>query len=147
MGSPGTHKFQLEARITAFRLAPCGTRYNSKLEAASEMKDRRTSRRYELSLPLNVRASEDAAFKTGKTRDISNRGLYFTIDIDLDSGADLFLNVTLPAEVTTGNSDVVIRTTGKVIRVDKPNGIGNQKVGIAAMFNTYEIVRSKSDLD
>ena len=111
------------------------------------MKDRRTSRRYELSLPLNVRASEDAAFKTGKTRDISNRGLYFTIDIDLDSGADLFLNVTLPAEVTTGNSDVVIRTTGKVIRVDKPNGIGNQKVGIAAMFNTYEIVRSKSDLD
>ncbi len=111
------------------------------------MKDRRTARRYELSLPLNVRASENAGFKTGKTRDISNRGLYFTIDLDLDSGANLDLNVTLPAEVTTGDSDVVIRTTGKVIRVDKPTGIGDQKVGVAAMFGTYEIVRSKSDLD
>ena len=111
------------------------------------MKDRRTSRRYELSLPLNFRASENAAFQAGKTRDISNRGLYFTIDMDLDSGADLDLNVTLPAEVTTGDSDVVIRTTGKVIRVDRPAGNGDQKVGVAAMFDSYEIVRSKSDLD
>jgi hypothetical protein len=110
------------------------------------MKDRRTARRYELSLPLNVRASEDAAFKTGTTRDISNRGVYFTIDIDLNSGADLDLNVTLPAEITTGDSEVFIRTTGKVLRVDKQPGNGDRRVGVAAVFETYEIVRSKSEI-
>src|SRR6195256_6616793 len=98
------------------------------------MKDRRTARRYELSLPIIIRASTDkeAASRTGKTRDISTRGVYFTIDNNLCTGAEMDLTIILPVEVTSG-TEVFIRTTGKVIRVDKRSGNGNQKIDVAAV--------------
>ena len=110
------------------------------------MKDRRTARRYELSLPVVVRAPMDkvAASLTGKTRDISTRGVYFTIDSNLSAGAELDLTMILPAEVT-GGTEVFIKATGKVIRVDKRSGNGDQKVDVAAVFEMREMVRNKVD--
>jgi hypothetical protein len=109
------------------------------------MKDRRTARRYELSLPVIVRAPMDkeAATLTGKTRDISTRGVYFTIDNNVSAGADLNLTVILPAEVT-GGTEVFVRATGKVIRVDQHSGNGDQKVDVAAVFEMYEMVRNEA---
>jgi hypothetical protein len=109
------------------------------------MNDRRTTRRYELSLPVIVRApiDKEAASRTGKTRDISTRGVYFTIDNNLCAGAELDLTMILPAEVT-GGTEVFIKATGKVIRVDKRSGNGDQKVDVAAVFEMYEIVRNKA---
>src|ERR1700730_8059977 len=109
------------------------------------MKDRRTARRYELSLPIIIRASTDkeAASRTGKTRDISTRGVYFTIDNNLCTGAEMDVTIILHVEVT-GGTEVFIRATGKVIRVDKRSGNGNQKVDVAAVFEMYEIVRNKA---
>jgi hypothetical protein len=109
------------------------------------MKDRRIVRRYELSLPVLVRAplDKEAASRTGKTRDISTRGVYFTIDNNLSAGAELDLTMILPAEVT-GGTEVFIKATGKVIRVDKRSGNGDQKVDVAAVFEMYEIVRNKA---
>jgi hypothetical protein len=109
------------------------------------MKDRRTARRYELSPPIIVRASTDkeAASRTGKTRDISTRGVYFTIDNNLCAGTEMDLTMILPVEVT-GGGEVFIRATGKVIRVDKRVGNGNQKVDVAVVFQMYEIVRNKA---
>jgi hypothetical protein len=108
------------------------------------MRDRRTARRYDLSLPVIVRASTDkeAASRTGKTRDISTRGVYFTIDNDLNVGAELDFTMIL-AEVT-GGAEVSIKATGKVIRVDKRSGNGDQKVYVAAVFEMHEIVRSEA---
>ena len=40
--------------------------------------------------------------RSGKTRDISTRGVYFTIDQDLGAGAELDITLTLPSEVTQG---------------------------------------------
>ena len=68
------------------------------------------------------------------------RGVYFTIDYDLRAGAALDLTMTLPTEVTAG-TEVLIKATGKVIRVDKRSGNCDQKVDVAAEFETYEIVR------
>ncbi len=109
------------------------------------MKDRRTARRYNLSLSVIVRASIDkeAAPRTGKTRDISTRGVYFTIDNNLSAGAELDLTMILPAEVT-GGTEVFIRATGKVIRVDKRVGNGDQKVDVAAVFEMHEMVRNEA---
>lgn len=111
------------------------------------MKDRRTARRYDLSLPIIVCApiDKEAASRTGKTRDISNRGVYFTIDNNLSAGAELDLTMILPAEVT-GDTEVFIRATGKVIRVDKRSGNGDQKVDVAAVFEMYEIVRNEATI-
>ena len=96
------------------------------------MQDRRIARRYDLSLPVIVRApiDKEAASWTGKTRDISRRGVYFTIDNDLNAGAELDLKMTLPVEAT-GGTEVFIRATGKVVRVDKRSEDGNQKVNVA----------------
>jgi len=109
------------------------------------MTERRNARRYDLSLPVIVRApiDKEAASRTGKTRDISTRGVYFTTDNNLSAGAELILTMILPAEVT-GGTEVFIRATGKVIRVDKRPGNGDQKVGVAAVFEMHEIVRNEA---
>jgi hypothetical protein len=56
----------------------------------------------------------------------------------------LNLEMTLPSETTDG-SEVFIRATGKVIRVDQRSGFGEQNVGIAAAFEMHEIIRGKID--
>lgn len=82
------------------------------------MAERRAARRYDLSIPIMVRApiKNEAAFLSGKTRDISNRGVYFTIDNDLSVGVQLDIKLTLPVETRT---EVFIRATGRVVRVNK----------------------------
>ena len=109
------------------------------------MKDRRTARRYDLSLPVIVRAADDkeVASLTGKTRDISSQGVYFTIDNNLSVGVELELTIILPVEVT-GGTEVFIRATGKVIRVAMSPGNGDQKVNVAAVFEGQEIVRNEA---
>jgi hypothetical protein len=114
-------------------------------EADTRMKEHRTAPRYDLSLPISVRVplEKGAISRTGRTRDISTRGVYFTIDKDLSAGAELDLTITLPAEVT-GGTEVLIRATGKVVRVDKRRGNGEQTVGVAAEFEPHEIVRNEA---
>lgn len=106
------------------------------------MTERRTARRYDLSLPVMIRVPvEQAISRNGKTRDISTRGIYFTIDQDLGAGAELDITLTLPAEVTRG-SEVFIRAMGKVIRVDKTPENSSSRVGVAAVIERYEIIRT-----
>lgn len=122
---------------------PCSRSYRIPIGAPTPMKDRRTARRYDLSLPIIVRTpiDKDVASRTGKTREISDRGVYFTIDNNFSAGAELELTMILPAEVT-GSTEVFIRATGKVIRVDKRSGNCDQEVNVAAVFEMYEIVRN-----
>ena len=111
------------------------------------MTERRNARRYDLSLPVIVRVPVDKEKETqsrnGKTRDISTRGLYFTVDQDLGTGAELDITLTLPSEVTRG-SEVFIRAMGKVVRVDKQPENGSGRIGVAAVIERYEIVRTES---
>lgn len=106
------------------------------------MAERRVARRYDLSIPIIVHTpvENEAAFLTGKTRDISARGVYFTIDNDLSIGAELDMKMTLSVEAST---EVFIRATGKVVRVDKRPGNHSQPIGVAAVIELHEIVRSE----
>lgn len=109
------------------------------------MNERRTARRYDLSLPVTIRMPVEKGnpSRSGKTRDISTRGVYFVIDEDLGAGSELDITLTLPSEVTQG-TEVFIRATGKVVRVDKKPENGSSQVGIAAVIERYEIVRNES---
>ena len=111
------------------------------------MEERRTARRYDLSLPVRVRVpiEKEAVPRTGKTREISTRGVYFTIDNDLNAGAELDLTMTLPAEVTGGTA-AFIKASGKVVRVDKRSGNGDKTVGVAAVFELHELVRNEASI-
>jgi hypothetical protein len=108
------------------------------------MSERRTARRYDLSLPIIIRVpvNSTASTRNGKTRDISTRGLYFTIDQDPGPGAELDITLTLPAEVTRG-SEVFIRAMGKVVRIDRAAEGSSSRVGVAAVIERYEIIRNE----
>lgn len=104
--------------------------------------ERRTTRRYDLSLPVIVRVPTERAVETqkGKTRDISPRGLYFVIAEDLESGSEIDITLTLPSEITHG-TDVFVRALGKVIRVERRMEDGSTRMGVAAVIERYDIIR------
>ena len=109
------------------------------------MTERRTARRYDLSLPVIIRLAAErlAESQKGKTRDISTRGVYFVMDQDLEAGSELDMTLTLPAEVTHG-SDVFVRAMGKVVRVERRMEDGNTRMGVAAVIERYDIIRGEN---
>jgi hypothetical protein len=108
------------------------------------MTERRTARRYDLSLPVIIRVPAERVPDTqkGKTRDISTRGLYFILDQDLEAGSELDITLTLPAEITRG-SEVFVRAQGKVIRVERRMEDGSARMGVAAVIERYDIIRGE----
>jgi len=106
------------------------------------MSERRGARRYDLSLPVMIRipAQGFAATQNGKTRDISTRGLYFVIDQDVRAGSDLDIMLTLPSEMTNGG-EVLVKATGKIVRVELRMEDGTARQGVAAVIQRYDIMR------
>jgi len=106
------------------------------------MPERRAARRYDLSLPVMIRAAAHGVAETqkGKTRDISTRGLYFVIDQDLGDGSDLDIMLTLPGEMTHGD-EVLVKASGKVVRVEPRVEDGTPRQGVAAVIERYDIMR------
>ena len=109
------------------------------------MTERRTTRRYDLSLPIIIRVPTERALDTkqGKTRDVSTRGLYFVIEQDLEAGSELDITLTLPAEITRG-TEVFVRALGKVVRVEQRLEDGNTRMGVAAVIERYDIIRGEA---
>jgi hypothetical protein len=104
------------------------------------MAERRTTRRYDLSLPIIIRVPTERKPEQGKTRDISTRGLYFVVDQNMASGSPLDITLTLPAEITQG-SEVFVRALGRVVRVERRMEDGSARMGVAAVIERYDIIR------
>jgi len=110
-----------------------------------KMTERRAAHRYDLSLPVIIRVPVERieTARNGKTRDISTRGVYFTIDEDLQAGSELDITLTLPAEITQG-AEVFVRAQGKVVRVEKKHTESDLHLGVAAVIERYDIIRGES---
>jgi len=65
-------------------------------------------------LPIIIRLPTERTLDSqqGTTRDISTRGLYFVVDQNLESGSQVDITLTLPAEITHG-SEVFVRALAK----------------------------------
>jgi c-di-GMP-binding flagellar brake protein YcgR len=109
------------------------------------MTERRTARRYDLSLPIIIRipAERELDRQQGKTRDVSTRGLYFVVEQNLEAGSELDITMTLPAEITHG-TEVFVRALGKVVRVERRMEDGNTRMGVAAVIERYDIIRGEA---
>ncbi len=109
------------------------------------MTERRTRRRYDLTLPVIIRVPAERALdlRQGRTRDISTRGLYFVVDQNMESGSQLDITLTLPAEITHG-SEVFVRAAGKVVRVERRTEDGSERMGVAAVIERYDIIRGEA---
>lgn len=108
------------------------------------MTERRMARRYDLSLPVNIRLpiSREPRSHNGQTRDISTRGVYFMMQNELAPGTELDFTLTLPAEITRG-TEVFVRAHGRVIRVDKRTDDEHETIGVAAVIERYDIIRGE----
>ena len=108
------------------------------------MTERRTARRYDLSLPIIIRVPTERELDTqqGKTRDVSTRGLYFVVGQSLEAGSELDITMTLPAEITHA-TEVFVRALGKVVRVERRMEDGNTRMGVAAVIERYDIIRGE----
>jgi c-di-GMP-binding flagellar brake protein YcgR len=109
------------------------------------MTERRTARRYDLSLPIIIRVptERELASQQGKTRDVSTRGLYFVVEQNLDAGSELDLTLTLPAEIIHG-TEVFVRALAKVVRVERRMEDGNTRMGVAVVIERYDIIRGEA---
>lgn len=107
------------------------------MSATPSSTDRRTARRYALTLPLDVKFSRDQSVveERAQTRDVSIRGLYFHMSEPLDPGAAIECVLTLPSEVTHAQ-DVQIRCFARVVRVDHAAG----QFGLAVRIERYEFL-------
>src|SRR5579863_9496056 len=110
------------------------------------MTERRLARRYDLALPVVVHLPiNNETPQNGQTRDISTRGVYFTLQKELQPGTELDFTLTLPAEITQG-TEVFVRAHGRVVRVDRKNetgGAAEANVGVAAVIERYDIIRGE----
>src|ERR1700745_2842209 len=106
------------------------------------MTERRLARRYDLSLPVNVRLpiTREPGTHDGQTRDISTRGVYFIMQKELYPGTEADFTHSLPAEIT-GGSEVFVRANGRVVRVDKQRDYELESIGVAAVIERYDIIR------
>lgn len=106
------------------------------------MSERRGARRYDLSLPVMIRVPSQGYSETqnGRTRDISTRGLYFVVDRGVRTGSDLDIMLTLPKEMTNGD-EVLVKASGKIVRVESRLEDGNERQGVAAVIERYDIMR------
>jgi hypothetical protein len=107
------------------------------------MEERRGAHRYRLPLSLVVKlmpASSEPELLHARTRDVSTRGLYFTTDRKLPVGMKVDLSLTLPKEVTQG-SPVIVAAQARVVRQEEKSENSARRVGIAAQFEQYNLVR------
>ena len=109
-------------------------------------RERRSSRRFQLALPVAVRTASSRQDESldGRTRDISARGLYFTVDREFNLGSELDLELTLPAELTQG-TELLIRARCRVVRAEKEREKGADRIGVAAIIERYDIVRAEPE--
>lgn len=138
---------QFGSRIAAFEPVGWGISVYGSLRGALGMTERRLARRYDLALPVIVQLpiNKEASPHNGQTRDISTRGVYFTLHKELQPGTELDFTLTLPAEITQG-TEVFVRAHGRVVRVDRKNeagGAAEASVGVAAVIERYDIIRGE----
>jgi PilZ domain len=99
--------------------------------------ERRATRRFSMMLPVKVRLPENGggAERTGETRDVSYRGLYFLTEASVQPGSVIEFVLTLPQQITLAG-DVHIRCYARVLRVESLNS----RCGVAARIDRYEFL-------
>ena len=99
-------------------------------------KENRQHRRFQLSIPVEVRSPEsaDPAVQTA-SRDLSAKGVYFTLapEVRLASHVEFFM--TLPPQMCQGRA-VRVHCQGRVVRREALDGEG--RIGVAAAIDEYE---------
>jgi hypothetical protein len=99
--------------------------------------DKRATRRFALRLPVSVRYGENQEEHAAQTRDVSARGICFSVDTAIQAGSPIDFTMTLPPEITLTES-IRVRCQGRVVRVE--GGGPANKMMVAAVIDEYEFL-------
>jgi hypothetical protein len=105
--------------------------------------ERRTMRRFDMRLPAIIRLGTAGEFQT-ETQNVSARGVFFYLDRPISAGTKLEVTLTFPPHVTLTEA-VRVRFKASVIRVESP--LPSARIGVAALIEDYEFVRSNGTTD
>jgi len=110
-------------------------------------RERRTARRYDLSLPIVVRVVPHKRSEPchGRIRDISARGIYFITDEEFTPGAEIEFTVALPVVITQGTG-VSIHAHSRVLRAEERREDDTTHTGVAAVIEGIESIRAEPAL-
>lgn len=101
--------------------------------------DKRSNRRFALDLPVLVKFLDNGTYEvTGRTRDVSSRGVFFYLNSGIVEGATIDFVMTLPSEITL-TDPIRVQCSGKVVRVDRKT----DKHGVAVAIDKYDFVKEK----
>src|SRR5258708_4446012 len=107
--------------------------------------DRRTMRRFDMHWPATVRiVGHGPRDLSTETQNVSARGVFFYLDRPLAEGMGIEVTMTFPPHVTL-TEPVRVRFTARVVRVETSTAYSG--VGVAAMIEEYEFLRSNASTD
>lgn len=72
--------------------------------------------RFPLSLPVTLTAREEEGEVAASTRNVSASGVLFSLDRDLEVGADIRFSMRMPHTVLGSPNDVMVHCKGRVVR-------------------------------
>jgi hypothetical protein len=109
--------------------------------------ERRATRRYDLTLPIVIRAVPHKQSEPcrGRIRDVSARGIYFITDEEFTPGAELEFTIALPMGITQG-TEVSIRAHSRVLRAEERREDDTTRTGVAAVIERIEYIRAEPGL-
>jgi hypothetical protein len=100
--------------------------------------ERRTMRRFDMRLPAVVKPEGASEIHT-ETQNVSARGVFFFLERGVSAGTKMDITLTFPPHITLTDA-VRVRFAARVIRVENP--LPSARVGVAAMIEDYEFLRS-----
>jgi hypothetical protein len=72
---------------------------------------------------------------SGRTRDVSSRGVFLLVDSDMAQGSPIEFVMTLPSEITL-TDPVRVHCRGRIVRVEQ----NEQERGVAVAIEHYDFV-------
>ena len=81
--------------------------------------ERRVGQRFPFLLPVSFRVTATGVEGLGFTQDLSSRGVCFLTAASLHQGDEIELTLTMPSEITLGES-MHVRCRGHILRLVKP---------------------------
>jgi hypothetical protein len=99
--------------------------------------EKRAARRFALRLPVSVHYGQTEEEHAAQTRDVSARGICFSIDTAIQAGSPIDFTMTLPPEITLSES-IRIHCHGRVVRVE--GGGAANKMMVAAVIDETEFL-------
>jgi hypothetical protein len=100
-------------------------------------------RRFDMRLPALVRLDGAPELHT-ETQNVSAQGVFFYLDQALAAGTKIEVTLTFPPHITLTEA-VRVRFHARVIRVENP--LPSLRIGVAAMIEDYEFLRSSGGAD